>query len=203
MKFNENAIAAIKSGKQYTNVYCKNNNIAESLSWSALSRTQKKVFNQVSASADLIDADPTLELFNSHLDDIRATLTKYSTILNHVKDDEMPDSINTGTIYTLVFGARRFRAKDGELEEDLRGGFGKWLQLCLYRNSQGVTMTKEAAEDNFKEACKDPAKAKKSSTKKTKTKKTVIDLELARRYAHGDPEAKAQVDALLTALAAD
>lgn len=201
MKFNENAIAAIKSGKQYTNVYCKNNNITESLSWSALSRTQKKAFNQVSASADLIDADPTLELFNSHLDDIRATLTKYSAILNHVKEDETPDSINTGTIYTLVFGARRFRAKDGELEEDLRGGFGKWLQLCLYRNSQGITVTKEAAEDNFKEACKDPAKAKKSSSKKTK--KTVIDLDLARRYAHGDPEAKAQVDALLSALAAD
>ena len=200
MKFNENAIAAIKSGKQYTNVYCKNNNITESLSWSALSRTQKKIFNMVSAGIDLMSADPSLTLFNSHVNDFRAVLTKYNSILNNCKPEEA-DIISYRTVLELVLGAIRYRAKDGELESDLKGGFGKWLQNCLYRNSEDVAISREAAEAAFKEACKDPAKVKKSSSKKTK--KTVIDLDLARRYAHGDPEAKAQVDALLSALAAD
>lgn len=198
MLFNENVIAAIKSGKQYTNMYCKNNNITESLSWSALSRTQKKVYNMVSAGIDLMTADPSLTLFDSHLSDFRAVLSKYSSILNHCKPEET-DIISTHTVYELVLGAIRYRAKDGELESDLKGGFGKWLQNCLYRNSEPVSISREEAEAAFKEACK----AKKSNSKKTKTKKTVIDLELARRYAHGDPEAKAQVDALLSALAAD
>lgn len=200
MKFNENAIAAIKSGKQYTNVYCKNNNITESLSWSALSRTQKKIFNMVSAGIDLMSADPSLTLFNSHVNDFRAVLTKYNSILNNCKPEEA-DIISYRTVLELVLGAIRYRAKDGELESDLKGGFGKWLQNCLYRNSEDVAISREEAEAAFKEACKDPAKVKKSSSKKTK--KTVIDLDLARRYAHGDPEAKAQVDALLSALAAD
>ena len=200
MKFNENAIAAIKSGKQYTNVYCKNNNITESLSWSALSRTQKKIFNMVSAGIDLMSADPSLTLFNSHVNDFRAVLTKYNSILNNCKPEEA-DIISYRTVLELVLGAIRYRAKDGELESDLKGGFGKWLQNCLYRNSEDVAISREEAEAAFKEACKDPTKVKKSSSKKTK--KTVIDLELARRYAHGDPEAKAQVDALLSALAAD
>lgn len=200
MKFNENAIAAIKSGKQYTNVYCKNNNITESLSWSALSRTQKKIFNMVSAGIDLMSADPSLTLFNSHVNDFRAVLTKYNSILNNCKPEEA-DIISYRTVLELVLGAIRYRAKDGELESDLKGGFGKWLQNCLYRNSEDVAISREEAEAAFKEACKDPTKVKKSSSKKTK--KTVIDLDLARRYAHGDPEAKAQVDALLSALAAD
>ena len=200
MKFNENAIAAIKSGKQYTNVYCKNNNITESLSWSALSRTQKKIFNMVSAGIDLVSADPSLTLFDSHVNDFRAVLTKYNSILNNCKPEEA-DIISYRTVLELVLGAIRYRAKDGELESDLKGGFGKWLQNCLYRNSEDVAISREEAEAAFKEACKDPAKVKKSSSKKTK--KTVIDLDLARRYAHGDPEAKAQVDALLSALAAD
>ena len=189
--FNRYAIAAILSGKQYTNTYVKANSIPETLKWNTLSRVQKKVYNMVSAGADLIDADPTLDLFRTHLDDYRTQLEKYARILN-------------GCIVTLVMGARRFRARDGELESDLKGGFGKWLQLCLYRDSLDPEVTREQAEAAFTEACKDPVKAKKSrSSKNGPVVRDIIDLDLAARYAHGDREAIEEVGRILAALAAD
>lgn len=197
--FNRYAIQAIKSGKQYTNTYVKANSIPETLKWNALSRVQKKVYNMVSAGADLIDADPTLDLFRAHLDDYRAQLEKYARILNGTDSE----TVSNGCIVTLVMGARRFRARDGELEADLKGGFGKWLQLCLYRDSLDPEVTREQAEAAFIEACKDPVKAKKSRSKKGKGVSTIIDLDLAARYAHGDREAIEEVGRILAALAAD
>lgn len=198
--FNPNAIAAINSGKQYTNTYCKNNNIAESLSWSALSRTQKKIYKMVEAGGTLMDADPSLTLFNSHLDEYRAVLEKYLSILN----GETSAVVSNAAIYILVNGSRRFRAKDGELEEDLKGGFGKWLQIVLYRDSRPVSISREAAEAYFAESMKDPAKTKKA--KKSKSKTYMVDpaklSAIAIRLCHGDQTAQADLDALL-ALAAD
>lgn len=199
--FNPNAIAAINSGKQYTNTYCKNNNIAESLSWSALSRTQKKIYKMVEAGGTLIDADPSLALFNSHLDEYRAVLEKYLSILN----GETSAIVSNAAIYILVNGSRRFRAKDGELEEDLKGGFGKWLQIVLYRDSRPVPVTRETAEACFEMAKKDPVKTKKSKSK-SKSKTYMVDpaklSAIAIRLCHGDQTAQADLDALL-ALAAD
>ena len=198
--FNRYAIAAILSGKQYTNTYVKANSIPETLKWNTLSRVQKKVFNMVSAGADLIDADPTLTLFNSHLDDYRAQLEKYARILNGTESE----TVSNGCVVTLVMGARRFRARDGELESDLKGGFGKWLQLCLYRDSLESEITREQAEAAFTEACKDPVKAKKSrSSKNGPVVRDIINLDLAARYAHGDREAIEEVGRILAALAAD
>ena len=197
--FNKNAITAILSGKQYTNAYCKTNSIPETLSWNKLSRVQKKIFNMVEASAGLMDADPTLALFNSHMDDLRTVLEKYARILNGTESE----TVSNSAIYTLVLGARRFRARDGELESDLKGGFGKWLQLCLYRDSIEPQVTHELAEAAFTDACKDPVKAKKSRSKKGKGISTIIDLDLAARYSHGDRDAIEEVGRILAALAAD
>ena len=198
--FNRYAIAAILSGKQYTNTYVKANSIPETLKWNALSRVQKKVYNMVSAGADLIDADPTLDLFRTHLDDYRTQLEKYARILNGTTEE----TVSNGCIVTLVLGARRFRARDGELEADLKGGFGKWLQLCLYRDSLDPEVTREQAEAAFAEDFKDRVKAQKSrSSKNGPVVRDIIDLDLAARYAHGDREAIEEVGRILAALAAD
>lgn len=201
--FNTNCKTAILSGKQYTKAYCKAHSITEALPWATLSRVQRKVFNMVDASFGLMQADPSLTLFSSHCGELRAELEKYARILNGTDAETVSNLCMTA----LVIGARSFKAKDGVLSDDLKGGFGKWLQLCLYRDSCKTEVTQEQAEVAFAEAGKDPVKAKKSRSN-SKVSKKRLDITddmraLFARYSHGDCDAKAQVDALLAALAAD